>query len=75
MFSGPNRDNWVFARQLGLRITSEFQGPMAGDLLDPLWQEKLVGPDKHLQPLRRAARTDMADPARFRCHGRCVPAF
>jgi cytosine/adenosine deaminase-related metal-dependent hydrolase len=45
MFSGPNRDNWTLARRLGLRITSEFQGPMAGDLLDPLWQEKLVGPD------------------------------
>ncbi|HMI95891.1 MAG TPA: amidohydrolase family protein [Micropepsaceae bacterium] len=45
MFSGPNRDNWNVARRLGLRITSEFQGPMAGDLLDPLWQEKMVGPD------------------------------
>ena len=45
MFSGPNRDNWMLARRLGLRITSEFQGAMAGDLLDPLWQEKMVGPD------------------------------
>ena len=45
MFSGPNRDNWAFARKLGLRITTEFQGPQAAALLDPLAQDKLVGPD------------------------------
>jgi 5-methylthioadenosine/S-adenosylhomocysteine deaminase len=45
MFSGPNRDNWAFARKLGLRITTEFQGPQQAALLDPMAQDKLVGPD------------------------------
>jgi len=45
MFSGVNRDNWAFARKLGLRITTEFQGAQAAALLDPLAQDKLVGPD------------------------------
>jgi 5-methylthioadenosine/S-adenosylhomocysteine deaminase len=45
MFSGPSRDNWLLARKLGLRITTEFQGPQQAALLDPLAQEKLVGPD------------------------------
>jgi 5-methylthioadenosine/S-adenosylhomocysteine deaminase len=45
MFSGVNRDNWDFARKLGLRITTEFQGPQAAALLGPLAQDKLVGPD------------------------------
>ncbi len=45
MFSPPDRDNWTFARQMGLRITTEFQGPQAAMLLDALWAEKLVKPD------------------------------
>jgi 5-methylthioadenosine/S-adenosylhomocysteine deaminase len=45
MFSPPNKDNWQFARSLGLRITTEFQGPQQAAALDALWQEKLVGPD------------------------------
>jgi 5-methylthioadenosine/S-adenosylhomocysteine deaminase len=45
MFSGPDRDNWAIARKLGLRITTEFQGPRQAALLDPLAQDKLVGPD------------------------------
>jgi 5-methylthioadenosine/S-adenosylhomocysteine deaminase len=45
MFSAPNRDNWAVARKLGLRITTEFQGPQQATLLDPLAQDKLVGPD------------------------------
>ncbi len=45
MFSPPSRENWTYARQLGLRITTEFQGPQQAALLDPLWQAKLVGPD------------------------------
>ena len=45
MFSGVSRDNWAVARKLGLRITTEFQGPQAAALLDPLAQDKLVGPD------------------------------
>jgi 5-methylthioadenosine/S-adenosylhomocysteine deaminase len=45
MFSSPNRENWTFARRLGLRITTEFQGAMAAEQLDPLWQDRLVGPD------------------------------
>jgi len=40
MFSGPIRENWAVARRLGLRITTE--GAAA---LDPLAQDKLVGPD------------------------------
>ena len=45
MFSGPDRANWEFARKLGLRITTEFQGPKMADLLDPLAAAKLVGLD------------------------------
>jgi 5-methylthioadenosine/S-adenosylhomocysteine deaminase len=45
MFSGVNRENWTLARKLGLRITTEFQGAQAAALLDPLAQDKLVGPD------------------------------
>ena len=45
MFSGPIRENWAVARQLGLRITTEFQGPQQAALLDPLAADKLVGPD------------------------------
>jgi 5-methylthioadenosine/S-adenosylhomocysteine deaminase len=45
MFSGVSRDNWALARKLGLRITTEFQGAQAAALLDPLAQDKLVGPD------------------------------
>jgi 5-methylthioadenosine/S-adenosylhomocysteine deaminase len=45
MFSGVSRDNWALARKLGLRITTEFQGAQAAAQLDPLAQDKLVGPD------------------------------
>ena len=45
MFSGPIRDNWAVARKLGLRITTEFQGPQQAALLDPLAADKLVGAD------------------------------
>ncbi|MGH7091734.1 MAG: amidohydrolase family protein [Stellaceae bacterium] len=45
MFSGPNADNWQFARKLGLRITSEFTGAAMAALLDKLWEAKLVRPD------------------------------
>ncbi|HXJ02508.1 MAG TPA: amidohydrolase family protein [Micropepsaceae bacterium] len=45
MFSPPNRENWTYARSLGLRITTEFQGPQAAAQLGPLWQDRLVGPD------------------------------
>jgi cytosine/adenosine deaminase-related metal-dependent hydrolase len=45
MFSGPIRENWAVARKLGLRITTEFQGPQQAALLDPLAADKLVGAD------------------------------
>jgi 5-methylthioadenosine/S-adenosylhomocysteine deaminase len=45
MFSGPIRENWEVARKLGLRITTEFQGPQQAAMLDPLAADKLVGPD------------------------------
>jgi cytosine/adenosine deaminase-related metal-dependent hydrolase len=45
MFSPVNRDNWALARRLGLMITTEFQGPNAAMALDPMWQDRLVGPD------------------------------
>src|SRR5579871_621760 len=45
MFAPPNRENWIYARKLGLRITTEFQGPQAAMALDSLWQDRLVGPD------------------------------
>ncbi len=45
MFSGPDRGNWEAARKLGLRITTEFQGPQMAALLAPMGNDKLVGPD------------------------------
>jgi 5-methylthioadenosine/S-adenosylhomocysteine deaminase len=45
MFSGPIRENWDLARKLGLRITTEFQGPQMSSMLEPLARDKLVGPD------------------------------
>ena len=45
MFSGPNRDNWAAARKLGLRITSEFTGERMAAMVEPMWVDKLVGPD------------------------------
>src|SRR3984957_8860860 len=45
MFSGPVRENWEYAHKLGLRITTEFQGPQMATMLDPLAADKLVGPD------------------------------
>jgi 5-methylthioadenosine/S-adenosylhomocysteine deaminase len=45
MFSPPLRENWQFARRLGLRITTEFQGRQAAAALDELACDKLVGPD------------------------------
>src|SRR5262245_24920435 len=45
MFSPPVRESWQFARRLGLRITTEFQGPQAAAALDELARDKLVGPD------------------------------
>jgi 5-methylthioadenosine/S-adenosylhomocysteine deaminase len=45
MFSGPDRDNWMLARRLGLRITTEFNGPRAAEVIEPFFVDKLVGPD------------------------------
>jgi 5-methylthioadenosine/S-adenosylhomocysteine deaminase len=45
MFSGPDRDNWALARRLGLRITTEFNGPRAAEVIEPFVNEKLLGPD------------------------------
>ncbi|MDB5533337.1 MAG: amidohydrolase [Hyphomicrobiales bacterium] len=45
MFSGPNRENWALARQLGLRITTEFTGPAMGKLLDGFSNDKLLAAD------------------------------
>jgi 5-methylthioadenosine/S-adenosylhomocysteine deaminase len=45
MFSGLDRDNYRFARKLGLRITTEFQGAAAAATLEQFWDEKLLGPD------------------------------
>jgi hypothetical protein len=45
MFSPVNRENWAVARDLGLRITTEFQGPNAAMLLDQVWQDRLVRGD------------------------------
>src|SRR5258706_10965400 len=44
MFAGVSRENWTLARALGLRITTEFQGPMAAELLDPLWRDNMGAP-------------------------------
>jgi cytosine/adenosine deaminase-related metal-dependent hydrolase len=45
MFSAVDRENWALARRLGLRITTEFQGPASANALDAAWAGKLVGPD------------------------------
>jgi 5-methylthioadenosine/S-adenosylhomocysteine deaminase len=45
MFAGPNRELWALARQLGLRITTEFQGQAMGKIIDGFADEKLLGPD------------------------------
>ena len=45
MFSGLDRENYRFARKLGLRITTEFQGAAAAMTLEQFWNEKLLGPD------------------------------
>jgi cytosine/adenosine deaminase-related metal-dependent hydrolase len=45
MFSGLDRENYRFARKLGLRITTEFQGAAAAATLEQFWDEKLLGPD------------------------------
>jgi 5-methylthioadenosine/S-adenosylhomocysteine deaminase len=45
MFSAPDRNNWALARQLGLRITTEFNGPRAAELIEPFVPDKLIGPD------------------------------
>jgi 5-methylthioadenosine/S-adenosylhomocysteine deaminase len=45
MFSGPDRDDWTLARRLGLRITSEFNGPRAAEVIEPFVIDKLLGPD------------------------------
>jgi 5-methylthioadenosine/S-adenosylhomocysteine deaminase len=44
-FSGPSRDNWAAARKLGLRITTEFTGERMAAMVEPMWADKLVGPD------------------------------
>ena len=45
MFSGLDRENYRFARKLGLRITTEFQGADAAMTLEQFANEKLLGPD------------------------------
>ena len=45
MFSGLDQANWAVARRLGLRITSEFQGPQMGPVMEQFWNEKLLAPD------------------------------
>jgi 5-methylthioadenosine/S-adenosylhomocysteine deaminase len=45
MFSGPNRDNWAAARKLGLRITTEFTGAGMAAMVEPMWADKIIGPD------------------------------
>src|SRR3984957_10797687 len=45
MFSGPDRNNWAYARQLGIRITTEFQGTQRAALLEPMAADKLVRSD------------------------------
>jgi len=45
MFSGLDRDNWMLARRLGLRITTEFNGPRAAEVIEPFFVDKMVGPD------------------------------
>jgi 5-methylthioadenosine/S-adenosylhomocysteine deaminase len=45
IFAGPVREQWAYARSLGLRITMEFQGPAMGKMMDQFADEKLLGPD------------------------------
>ncbi len=45
MFSGVDRDNWALARKLGLRITTEFQGPQQAEQLDAVAKDGLVRAD------------------------------
>jgi cytosine/adenosine deaminase-related metal-dependent hydrolase len=45
IFAGPVREQWAYARSLGLRITMEFQGPAMGKMMDQFAEEKLLGPD------------------------------
>jgi hypothetical protein len=52
MFSGLDRTNWALARRLGLRITSEFQGPQMGPVME-LLEREAARAGRHLQPLRR----------------------
>src|SRR5215469_8385527 len=42
MFSGLSQENFAFARRLGLRITTESNGP---DMMTDFASEKLLGPD------------------------------
>src|SRR5206468_11490602 len=43
MFSGLNRENWAFARRLGLRITTESTG--SNPMMEEFWKERLLRPD------------------------------
>jgi 5-methylthioadenosine/S-adenosylhomocysteine deaminase len=45
MFAGPVKEQWAYARSLGLRITMEFQGAAMGKIADQFAEEKLLGPD------------------------------
>jgi 5-methylthioadenosine/S-adenosylhomocysteine deaminase len=45
MFAGPNREQWALARELGLRITTEFQGQAMGKIIDQFADEGLVRSD------------------------------
>jgi 5-methylthioadenosine/S-adenosylhomocysteine deaminase len=45
MFSGLDTANWALARKLGLRITTEFQGPSSAKQLEQFWSDKLLGSD------------------------------
>jgi 5-methylthioadenosine/S-adenosylhomocysteine deaminase len=44
MTAQPNKEHWAVGRRLGLRMVTEFLGPMAGMLVE-LEREKLLGPD------------------------------
>src|SRR2546425_46389 len=45
MFSALSRENFVLARRLGLRITTESNGRATAPLLEQFWNEKLLGSD------------------------------
>src|SRR5262245_29896561 len=45
VFAGPVKEQWAYARSLGLRITMEFQGAAMGKIMDQFAEEKLLGPD------------------------------